>query len=441
MQEWLTMTAAALGRAIEAGEIDPVALCEVYLTAIEGHAARDDIYARLTRDRALSEAHAARERAQAGLRRGPLDGVPISWKDLFDTAGTGTEAGTQLMSGRVPDADAEVLRRATTNGLICLGKTHLSEIAFSGLGVNPKTATSPNRAGADYAPGGSSSGAAASVAYGLAAAGIGSDTGGSVRVPSAWNDLVGFKTTHGVLPLDGSVPLASGFDTVGPLCRSVEDAALLFAAMGGASVDLTGATVQGMRFGVIETVALDALAPDVAAAFDASVARLERSGATITRFAAPELDDAFSLAGPLYTAEAWAAWGDLIEAQPGTLWHHIEERVCVGADVRASDYIRAWDRLRALRAQWAARTAPFDAVLCPTVPILPPKVADLLADDAYYRDTNLMALRNTRIGNLMGLCGVSLPTGVPGAGLLVNGAAGQDAHLLRVAQAAEHALT
>jgi aspartyl-tRNA(Asn)/glutamyl-tRNA(Gln) amidotransferase subunit A len=241
MDDWLGMTAAALGRGIADGSIGPVALTEAYLAAIDAHPFRDRIYARVTADRARAEAAAAEARAKAGHRLSPLDGVPISWKDLFDTAGTATEAGSKLLAGRVPEADALVLRNATALGLVCLGKTHMTELAFSGLGYNPMTATPPCVNDHDAVPGGSSSGAAASVAFGLASAGIGSDTGGSVRVPSAWNDLVGLKTTAGRVPLDGVVPLCARFDTVGPLCRSVEDAALMLAALEGARRRTCGA--------------------------------------------------------------------------------------------------------------------------------------------------------------------------------------------------------
>ena len=182
------------GRAIGAGEVDPVNLTQAFLERIKAHELSDRIYARLTEDRAMAEAQAASVRAKAGARLSLLDGVPISWKDLFDTAGDGTEAGSKLLAGRVPDRDAVVLQNATAMGLVCLGKTHLSELAFSGLGYNPSTATPPCVNDVDAVPGGSSSGAAASVAFGLAPAAIGSDTGGwSVRIPSAWNDLVGLE--------------------------------------------------------------------------------------------------------------------------------------------------------------------------------------------------------------------------------------------------------
>ena len=246
MADWQDKSAGDLGRGIGAGDIDPVALAEFFL---ERAAASADIYARLTSGRARSEAMAARDRARTGTRHGPLDGVPLSWKDLFDTAGIATEAGSALLEGRVPDADAEVLSTASQGGLVCLGKTHMSELAFSGLGVNPVTATPPNRHDPGLAPGGSSSGAAASVAFGLAPAGIGSDTGGSVRLPAAWNDLVGLKTTSGRLSLAGVVPLAAKFDTIGPLTRTVEDAALVLAALEGRKpLDLAGASLKGARF-------------------------------------------------------------------------------------------------------------------------------------------------------------------------------------------------
>ena len=186
-ESWLWMTAAELGRGIGAGVIDPRDLTEVYLGAIAAHPEAARIYARTMPERARAEAEAAAERARAAVRRGPLDGVPVSWKDLFDTAGVATEAGSRLLEGRTPDRDAALVARGARAGLVALGKTHMTELAFSGLGINPVTATPPNINDPELAPGGSSSGAAASVAFGLAAAAIGSDTGGSVRVPSAWN--------------------------------------------------------------------------------------------------------------------------------------------------------------------------------------------------------------------------------------------------------------
>ncbi|MEL7125616.1 MAG: amidase family protein [Pseudomonadota bacterium] len=434
-------TAAELGRAISAGDIDPLELTERYLERIDGHDLRDQIYARLTRERALAEAEAASRRAKAGQRLSPLDGVPISWKDLFDTSGDGTEAGSNLLRGRVPDRDAVVLANATAQGLICLGKTHMSELAFSGLGYNPSTGTPPCVNDAEAVPGGSSSGAAASVAFDLAPSAIGSDTGGSVRIPSAWNDLVGLKTTAGRLSLEGCVPLSLKFDTVGPLTRSVEDAALLFAAMAGAvAPDLRGVSLKGVRLAALQTIVLDDIRDAPLAAYQSAVERFEAAGAVVVPLDVPELAEVFGLSGPLLTGEAYGLWRDVIEANPEAMFAQILERFRAGADVSAPEYHAGWARLEAARAAWDAAVTPFDAVIAPTAPILPPNLERLNADGDYYKTENLMALRNTRVGNLMGLCALTLPTGTPSCGVSLLGKPGCEAALLRLGSAAEAAL-
>ncbi len=440
MQEWLWKSAAELGRGIEKGEIDPVDLARTYLDAIAAHPMRDRIYARVTEDRALAEARAASARAKAGHRLSPLDGVPISWKDLFDTAGVATEAGTAYLKGRTPGRDAEVLRRATGKGLVCLGKTHMTEIAFSGLGYNPITATPPNKVDPAAVPGGSSSGAAASVAFGLAAAGIGSDTGGSVRVPSGWNDLVGLKTTHGGLSLEGVVPLCKTFDTVGPLCRTVEDAALLWDVLGGDAVDLGGADLSRARLAVLDTIGTEDLEDEPRAAFRSAVARLNDAGAEIVHFKFDPLREAFAMAGGLFTADAYAYWRETIEARPELMFHQILKRIRPGGEVLAADYIANWARLDEIRAEYATAAAGFDAVILPTAPLMAPIVERLATDDEYFVSSNLKTLRNTRVANLLGLCSMTVPTGVPGCGIMFNGQAGEEGRLLRLASAAERAL-
>lgn len=441
MAEWRRMSAGELGRAIGRGEIDPEELTAAFLDAIRAHPARDRIYARPTEGRALAEAAAASRRAKAGLRLSPLDGVPVSWKDLFDTAGVATEAGSRLLAGRIPSADAEVLGNATAQGLVCLGKTHMTELAFSGLGLNPMTATPPNVHDPARAPGGSSSGAAASVAFGLAAAAIGSDTGGSVRIPAAWNDLVGLKTTAGRLSLKGVVPLVESFDTVGPLCRTVEDAALLLAALeGGRPADLAHATLKGARFLVLETVAQDDIRPEPAAGFARALDALGDAGARLERGAVPELADAMGLSAVLFATEAYATWRAEIEAAPQKMYPPILERFRAGAAHSGADFVAAWRWLRALREVWADRTAGYDAVLVPTAPNLPPETARLLSDEGYFAAENLLALRNTRIGNLMGLSALTLPTGVPMTGIMFLGRPMGEEKLLRLGAAAERAL-
>ncbi|MHA6262974.1 amidase [Arenibacterium sp. CAU 1754] len=441
MQKWLTMTAGDLGRGIAAGDIDPVALTRTYLDAIDAHPLSPRIYARVTPERALAEARAAQARAQAGRRLSLLDGVPISWKDLFDTAGIVTEAGSDLLKDRVPDADAQVLRNATAAGLVCLGKTHMSELAFSGLGHNPVKESPPCVNDAGAVSGGSSSGAATSVAFDLAACGIGSDTGGSVRVPAAWNDLVGLKTTAGRVSLEGVVPLCLKFDTVGPLARSVEDAALMLAALeGGRPADLRGASLNGRRFAILDTITLDDLRDAPAAAFQSAVTRLESAGATIETVKVPELIDAFAMSGVLYTAEAYGLWRDVIEANPGVMYPEILERFRLGGQHSGADYVAAWAKLEKIRTIYDRATAGYDAVLCPSVPILPPNLDQLVADHAFYVSENLLTLRNTRVGNLMGLAALTLPTGTPSCGLMMMSPPDTEEALLRLGAAAEAAL-
>ena len=438
---WTNMTAADLGRAIDKGTINPVELCESFLDKIASHPLASRIYARATPTRARGEAMGAASRAKTGQRKGLLDGVPISWKDLFDTAGVETEAGSALLKGRTPAVDAAVLTAATRDGLVCLGKTHMSELAFSGLGLNPVTATSPCINDEKAVSGGSSSGAAASVAFGLAPAGIGSDTGGSVRIPAAWNDLVGLKTTTGRLPLTGVVPLCETFDTVGPLARSVEDCAHLLAAMENRRApDLEGTSLSGARLMVLETVALDDLRERPARGFGDALARLARAGAKIERGRLPELVEAMSLTSILVTAEAYGIWGPTVETAPEKMFPRILERVRAGADVKAADYVAAWRRLRVIRDLWAEMSAGYDAVILPTAAILPPDANRLMTDFDYYIGENLLSLRNTRIGNLMDVCALTLPTAEPSCGISFMAGPMQEDRLLRLGIAAERAL-
>ncbi|WP_431297977.1 amidase [Tabrizicola sp. BL-A-41-H6] len=438
---WAHMTAAELGREIGAGRIHPVELVEAMLDAIDTHPLAPRIYARTTPDRARAEAMAAAGRAKSGLRRGVLDGVPISWKDLFDTAGIATEAGSALLKGRTPNRDAAVLETATHAGLVCLGKTHMAELAFSGLGLNPVTATPPCLNDDRAVPGGSSSGAAASVAFGLAPAAIGSDTGGSVRIPAAWNDLVGLKTTTGSLPLTGTVPLCERFDTIGPLAHSVEDCNLLLAALHGRKpADLAGASLAGTRLAVLETVALDGIRDRPAKGFDDATQRLARAGAQIDRIVVPEVAEALALAVTLVTAEAYGIWRETIERAPEKMFPRILERFRSGAQFTAMDYVAGWRRLHQLRAIWAEKTAQYDAVILPTSPILPPDANRLMTDNDYYVTENLLALRNTRIGNMLDLCVLTLPTSQPSCGISFMEAPGQENRLLRLGSAAELAL-
>ena len=439
--DWLRAPAAEQGRAIMAGLIGPVDLAEAYLDAARRHPLTARIYARMTEDRTRSEAISAHDRAKAGLRRGLLDGVSLSWKDNIDSARTATEGGSRLLEGRTPDTDAEVLGNATAGGSVCLGKTHMTELAFSGLGLNPSTATPPNALNPDLAPGGSSSGAAVSVALGLAAAAIGTDTGGSIRVPAAWNGLTGFKPTYGAVPGTGILPLCRRFDTAGPIARTVEDCAELFALITATRTpDLRGAGMAGLRLMVLDGLPFAQIENAPATAFDAALDRLSAAGARITRAESAALPRAMDLAPVLFAAEAYGLWRDQIEDAPELMHKPVLERFRGGKAFSAPDYVAAWDTLDRCRAEWTAATAGFDAVILPTVPILPPDADRLTRDEDYFVRANLLTLRNTRIANLMGLPAISLPTASPGCGIMAMGAPGSDRALLRTAAAMERTL-
>ncbi|AUH33469.1 amidase [Paracoccus tegillarcae] len=439
--DWLTASAAEQGRAIMAGLLDPVDQTQAYLAAIEANPYAKRIFARVTPDRAKAEAIAAHDRAKAEMRRSLLDGVAISWKDNIDSARIATEGGSRLLKGRKPAHDAVTLANATATGTVCLGKTHLTELAFSGLGLNPMTATPPNALDAGLAPGGSSSGSAVSVALGLAAATIGSDTGGSIRVPSAWNGLVGFKPSHGATSGTGVVPLCRKFDVVGPLARTVEDCALLFAALrGDRPVDLTEVSANGLRLMVLEGVPFDDAQEGPVSAFEDAVTRLAAAGAVISRASPDCVARAMALSPLLFAPEAYGIWRDQIEAAPEVMHPPILERFRGGAEVSAPDYVSAWEALVRLRQEWHALVAGYDAVILPTVAILPPDVERLNSDHDYFVTSNLLTLRNTRIGNLLDLPSATIPTGQPGCGFMAMGATGDDRRLLRVATAIEAAL-
>ncbi len=378
------------------------------------------------------------------MRAGPLDGVPISWKDLYDTAGIATEGGTRLLAGRVPERDCIVVQRGTAAGTICLGKTHTSELAFSGLGVNPMTGTPPNAIRPELAPGGSSSGAAVSTKLGLAAAGIGSDTGGSVRIPAGWNDLVGLKTTAGLIPLDGVIALAPSLDTVGPLCRTVEDCALMFSILADApAVDLSGAALGDERLLVAETLVLDGCDDGIVEAFDGAVGRLAAAGAPVGRGAVPEFDGvmrALREISPLVTGEAWAEWGALIEERPGVMYDRIESRFRQGKNADAAKDAEARREYARLSEALQDRMAEQGLIALPTTACWPPDRQRLLDDETFYNERNLLALRNTRLANLLGLSSITIPTGTPMCGLMVFGPPNAEARLLRAGAAIEAAL-
>ena len=448
MADWHAMTALELGAGIGAGTIDPVELQRYFQDRIARLDQDRRVYLRTTPERAEAEAMSARSRAKAGTRLDPLDGVPISWKDLFDSAGTVTTGGSGLFKDRVPDRDATVLARATRAGLVCLGKTNMTELAFSGLGINPTFGTPPNPfdAAVDRVPGGSSSGAAVSVVRGLAPAAIGSDTGGSVRIPAAWNGLVGLKTTAGLIPTEGALPLSPTLDTVGPLARDVADANALFSVLAHRpAADLTGAKLSGTRLVVPEDHMFDRVSPSVMAAFETAVESLRHAGARTERVPVPEFGlgrELMARHGVLAGIECEAIWREAIWANPSAVFHMVRTRIEPGAKASGRDLYRLYEGLERLSAAFASRLAGCDAMIAPTVPEDPPAIQPLLDDDATYLRANGMSLYNTSPGNWLGCAALTVPCGgtpLP-VGLMLMQRGGREGQLLRLGAAVELAL-
>ncbi len=449
-KSWHEMTALELGHLIEKRELDPIDLAQYFFDRIEEADPERRIYVRLTKDRAMAEAKAASERAKLGTRRSPVDGVSISWKDLFDTAGVPTEAGAKLMEGRTPTTDAECLQRATRAGLVCLGKTNMPDIAFSGIGVNAWTGTGPNPydTEVDRVPGGSSAGAALSVARGLAAAGIGSDTAGSVRIPAAWCGITGLKTTHGLISLEGVVPLSYSQDTIGPLCKDVADANILNAILSGQSpADLEGASLKGVRI-LRVTSQFDTLTdPVIMDKLKEGLALLAAAGAEIVEGPVQAFDDVIELStknGSPAAIEACMMYGDRIKANPGGMYAPIEQRILAAENYSAVGVTALFDGMKRLEKEYLQQVSGFDLVVGPTQPQHPPAIAPLLENVEAYLDATLMSISLTRLGNLLKLCATTLPCGLADGfpvGMMLMSPASTEGKLLRLSLAAESALS
>ncbi|MBO1074246.1 amidase [Roseomonas marmotae] len=436
---------------LAAGRTTAVALTEAALARIAdpaGEGAR--AFVAVQAEQALASARAMDAMRAAGRAPSPWAGIPISIKDLFDQEGVPTLAGSIALRGAPPaKATAPVVARLQRAGFVVLGRTNMVEFAFSGLGVNPHYGTplSPYDRATGRLPGGSSSGAAVAVADGMGFAGLGSDTGGSCRVPAAMCGIVGYKPTAKRVPLDGVLPLSFSLDSIGPLANTVGCCAVLHELMAGAESATPPAPrpVAGMRFGVPEgTFLFEGLEPAVAAAFQRALDRLSAAGARIERFSLPELADipVANATGGFAAAESYAWHRPLLERAADQYDPRILARIRRGASMGAADYIALQKERARIIAATAPRTAPFDAVLCPTAALTPPAVAEV-EDEADYNRINLMLLRNTAAFNFLDRCSISLPCHAPGeapVGLMLTGEHDGDAALVAAAAAVEKAL-
>ena len=438
----------AARRRIVAGAVSARHLVEEALAAA---AAGAPAFVATTPATARAAADAADAAVAAGRDPGALAGLAVSIKDLFDVAGEVTAAGSKILREAAPAArDAPAVARLRAAGAAFIGRTHMSEFAFSGIGINPHLPRLVNPATLALdpvarAPGGSTSGGAASVAAGAAWVALGSDTGGSIRIPAALQGIVGFKSTARLVPTAGAVPLSTTLDTVSAMTRSVRDAIAVHEVLAARTVHLARRPLDTCRFAVPQTLVLDGLDATVARALERSLVALSAAGAQITTVALAPLAEvpAMNASGGFAPAEAWAFHRRWIAEHERDYDPRVAQRIRRGAAMSAADYID----LVAARRDWIARMdaalSGFDALLTPTVPIVAPPLEPLVADDAAFFAANALVLRNPSVVNFLDGCALSVPCQDEGnlpVGLMVWSSGGRDDAVLDAGLAIEAAL-
>jgi aspartyl-tRNA(Asn)/glutamyl-tRNA(Gln) amidotransferase subunit A len=442
-------TLASLSADLAAGRSSSRSLLESCLARIEDSAGEGRrTFLHLDRDAARAQANAVDALRSSGAALPAHAGIPISIKDLFDIAGQVTRAGSTVLSDRAPaSVDAVSVARLREAGFVIIGRTNMTEFAFSGLGLNPHYGTprNPWQRAQGHVPGGSSSGAAISVADGMAHAALGTDTGGSCRIPAAFTGLVGYKPTARRVPHEGTVPLSPSLDSIGPIARSVGCCALLDGLLAHqAPAELSDCSLSGQRLAMPRTFVLEAMDRHVAGDFERALTRLSAAGARIDEIDLPELADIPTIhaKGTIATAESFAWHRALLATHAAKYDPRVRIRIQIGATQTAADYIALLAARKAFIAGVERRLAGFDAFLMPTVPIIPPRIADLEADDAYF-SINSLVLRNSAVVNFLDGCAISIPIheiGQPPVGLTLACRGDLDRQLFRCAAAAEAVL-
>lgn len=417
---------------------------EVILSRLTARASDEKVFLKVYAEQARAAADAADARRSQGVTLGPLDGRIVSIKDLFDVAGETTTAGSIILRKEpAAEADAPIVARLRRAGAVIVGKTNMSEFAFSGIGINPHYGTPGCAADETRVPGGSSSGAGVSVGEGTAEIGIGTDTGGSVRIPASLNGVVGFKPTTGRVTTQGAFPLSYALDSIGPLAKTVADCAATDAIMAGEEPwTPTPMPVAGLRIGVPRGVLFTQTEDIVAQAFEATLSVLSKAGARIVEYDIEDLLGEMSNAmaeAPLVAIEAAAVHADWYESRAADFDQAVLARVRKGAGYTAANYIRLMHRRDALIARMDARLAPLDVLALPATATTAMPIASLLGDLDTFMKANVLMLRNTTWGNQFDLTGVSLPMPdmVRPAGLMLMARRGQDRRVLDIAAGIE----
>ena len=402
-------------------------------------------FIRVDAESAIEAAEAMDRLREVKAAPSPFAGIPVSIKDLFDIKGQVTRAGSRALDDSAPaEADASAVARLRRAGFIVIGRTNMTEFAYSGIGINPHFGTPKGawQRSVGHVPGGSSSGAAVSVVDGMAHGALGTDTGGSCRIPAAFNGIVGFKPTQRRVPLDGGVPLSFTLDSFGPLARTVGCCAVLDAVLADQQIKpLQPRSIKGMRLAVPTTVALDGLEEAVARTFERALETLSRQGALIERIEVPEFLDVgmMNTKGGFAAAESYAWHRYLIVSHGDVYDPRVATRILRGEAISAADYIDLLDMRKSLIARATVRLAPYDALVLPTTANTPPRIADL-ADDKAFTAANLLALRNCTLINMIDGCAISLPCHREGevpVGLMLAAAGGSDRHIFELAAGME----
>jgi aspartyl-tRNA(Asn)/glutamyl-tRNA(Gln) amidotransferase subunit A len=439
-------TLASLAADLDTGRTTARMLVDACLAKIadnDGEGARAFLH--VDAEAAIEAAEAMDRLREVSAAPSPFAGIPISIKDLFDIKGQVTRAGSRALEDSAPTAvDAPVVARLRRAGFVVIGRTNMTEFAYSGIGINPHYGTPKGawQRAIGHVPGGSSSGAAVSVVDGMAHGALGTDTGGSCRIPAAYNGIVGFKPTQRRVPLDGAVPLSSTLDSIGPLARTVNCCAVMDAVLANEPMTpLQSRPIKGMRLAVPNTVALDDLEDAVAKTFERALDKLAREGALIERIAVPEFLDIapMSAKGGFAAAESYAWHRYLIVAKGDVYDPRVASRIMRGESQSAADYIDLVNARKSLVARATARLAPYDALVLPTTANTPPRIADMKDDQAFTK-ANLLSLRNCTLINMIDGCGISLPIhreGEAPVGLMLAATGGSDRRIFELAAAME----
>jgi aspartyl-tRNA(Asn)/glutamyl-tRNA(Gln) amidotransferase subunit A len=440
-----------ISRNLASGATTSVALTEAMLARASDPAGEGKrVFTLLDREGALAQARAFDLMRSAGIDLGPLMGIPVSVKDLFDIKGQVTRAGSVVLKGHAAAAeDAEIVQRLRRAGAVIIGRTNMVEFAYSGIGLNPHYGTPKNpwdRA-TGRVPGGSSSGAGVSIVDQMAAASIGTDTGGSVRIPAALVGVVGFKPTANRVPQRGTLPLSSSLDSIGPLAPTVRCCATIDAIMAGTNDHaLAPIDVKQVRLLAPSNRLLDDLDDAVASAFDAGLARLSAAGVTIVSKVVAPIEELYGSINPFASfspPEAFAWHRTLLSLYADQYDQRVASRIQKGALLSAADYIELGLRRRMFMADMNKVMEGFDALVMPTVAVVAPPIAPLESDDALYWKTNALVLRNTSAINFLDGCALSIPVHQPGeapVGLSLAQCGGADSALLALGAALEHVI-